>query len=216
MDENYFVNKDYEAYNIYLSIRAHFHGRTGKGFDIKNSNYTANMPFAKYQSKSAIVIMFKKLTEKFQRQEVIDIIVSNFANGDKFGGQPFDSNAIDVYKEWKARQNSQSYRFKQDLESVLERMDSDNIEDATTGDGHPLLLKMLLGKLITLETVVILNRELNFIQDYANDLILSDTCLTIQRYTPFVDNSTKKLYLKHLDLINKIARTRNSSNTLKI
>jgi len=95
-------------------------------------------------------------------------------------------------------------------------MDSDNIEDATTGDGHPLLLKMLLGKLITLETVVILNRELNFIQDYANDLILNDTCLTIQRYTPFVDNSTKKLYLKHLDLINKIARTRNSSNTLKI
>jgi len=213
MDENYFVNKDYEAYNIYLSIRAHFHGRTGKGFDIKNSNYTANMPFAKYQSKSAIVIMFKKLTEKFQRQEVIDIIVSNFANGDKFGGQPFDSNAIDVYKEWKARQNSQSYRFKQDLESILERMDSDNIEDATTGDGHPLLLKMLLGKLITLETVVILNRELNFIQDYANDLILNDTCLTIQRYTPFVDNSTNKLYLKHLDLINKIASTRNSANT---
>ena len=94
MDEKFFVNKDYEAYNIYLSIRAHFHGRTGKGFDIKNSNYTANMPFAKYQAKSAIVIMFKKLTEKFQRQEVIDIIVSNFANGDKFGGQPFDSNAI--------------------------------------------------------------------------------------------------------------------------
>ena len=104
MDEKFFVNKDYEAYNIYRSIRAHFHGRTGKGFDIKNSNYTANMPFAKYQAKSAIVIMFKKLTEKFQRQEVIDIIVSNFANGDKFGGQPFDSNAIDVYKDWKSGQ----------------------------------------------------------------------------------------------------------------
>ena len=216
MDEKFFVNKDYEAYNIYLSIRAHFHGRTGKGFDIKNSNYTANMPFAKYQAKSAIVIMFKKLTEKFQRQEVIDIIVSNFANGDKFGGQPFDSNAIDVYKDWKSRQNSQSYIFKQDLESILERMDSDKIEDATVGDGHPLILKMLLGKLITLETVVILNRELDFIQDYADDLILKDTCLTIQRYTPFVDNSTKRLYLKHLDLINKIARTRNSSNTMLI
>ena len=95
-------------------------------------------------------------------------------------------------------------------------MESDKIEDATTGDGHPLILKMLLGKLITLETVVILNRELNFINDYANDLILSDTCLTIQRYTPFVDNSTKNMYLKHLDLINKIARTRNCSNTTEI
>ena len=76
MDEKFFVNKDYEAYNIYLSIRAHFHGRTGKGFDIKNSNYTANMPFAKYQAKSAIVIMFKKLTEKFQRQEVRGFVVN--------------------------------------------------------------------------------------------------------------------------------------------
>ena len=74
---------------------------------------------------------------------------------------------------------------------------------------------MLLGRQITLETVVILNKELKFCDDYKDDLILKDTCLLINKYSPFM-KSTKSLHLKHQDLINIIARTRNSSNTTKI
>jgi len=75
---------------------------------------------------------------------------------------------------------------------------------------------MLLGKQIALETVVILNRELNFINEYKDDLILKDTCMTVIKYTPFLEDSTKRMFLKYQSLINKIARTRNSSNTTEI
>ena len=202
-----------EAYKIYLSIKLHFQRAT---YDITKHGMRANMHREKFEAKTNMKLIFGKLARKYKKQELINIIVSNFANGDKYGGMPFDSNAMDVYKDWVSRRNKRSYQFEQDLNSIYDRMKQDNIEDCTVDSGHPLIIKMLLGKQIALETVVIINRELNFIDDYKDDLILKDTCLTVIKYTPFLEQSTKQMYLKHQSLINKIARTRNSSNTTKI
>ena len=191
-----------EAYKIYLSIKLHFQRAT---YDITKHGMRANMPREKFEAKTNMKLIFGKLTRKYKKQELINIIVSNFATGDKFGGFPYDAEAIEVYKEWKARRERLSYNFEQDLNTIQLRMEKDNIEDATIGD-HPLILKMLLGKQITLETVVILNRDMN----------LGDTCLLVSKYSPFVKKDTKTLTLKHVALINNIARTRNSSNTNNI
>ena len=189
-----------EAYKIYLSIKLHFQRAT---YDITKHGMRANMPREKFEAKTNMKLIFGKLTRKYKKQELINIIVSNFATGDKFGGFPYDAEAIEVYKQTKARNTIQL------------RMEKDNIEDATIGD-HPLILKMLLGKQITLETVVILNRDMNFVEDFSDDMILGDTCLLISKYAPFVKKDTKTLTLKHVALINNIARTRNSSNTNNI
>ena len=210
------MDKGFEAYNLYLSLRAHFHGGTGKNFDITKGYKKVRTSYETYKNKGSISSMFRVLTDRYDYDTVHDIIVSNFANGDKYGGMPFDSNAMDVYKDWLSRKNKRSYQFEQDLNSIYDRMQQDNIEDCTVDSGHPLIIKMLLGKQIALETVVILNREMNFIDEYKDDLILKDTCLTVIKYTPFLEQSTKQMYLKHQSLINKIARTRNSSNTTKI
>ena len=211
-----YEDKGFQAYNLYLSIRAHFHGGTGKDYDITKAPKQVRVSYENYSKKASIASMFRILTERNDYDTIHDIIVSNFANGDKYGGMPFDSNAMDVYKDWVSRRNKRSYQFEQDLNSIYDRMKQDNIEDCTVDSGHPLIIKMLLGKQIALETVVIINRELNFIDDYKDDLILKDTCLTVIKYTPFLEQSTKQMYLKHKSLINKIARTRNSSNTTKI
>ena len=211
-----YEDKGFQAYNLYLSIRAHFHGGTGKDYDITKAPKQLRVSDENYSKKASIASMFRILTERNDYDTIHDIIVSNFANGDKYGGMPFDSNAMDVYKDWVSRRNKRSYQFEQDLNSIYDRMKQDNIEDCTVDSGHPLIIKMLLGKQIALETVVIINRELNFIDDYKDDLILKDTCLTVIKYTPFLEQSTKQMYLKHQSLINKIARTRNSSNTTKI
>ncbi len=211
-----YEDKGFQAYNLYLSIRAHFHGGTGKDYDITKAPKQVRVSYENYSKKASIASMFRILTERNDYDTIHDIIVSNFANGDKYGGMPFDSNAMDVYKDWVSRRNKRSYQFEQDLNSIYDRMKQDNIEDCTVDSGHPLIIKMLLGKQIALETVVILNRELNFIDEYKDDLILKDTCLTVIKYTPFLEKSTKQMYLKYQSLINKIARTRNSSNTTEI
>ena len=78
----------------------------------------------------------------------------------------------------------------------------------STDNDHPIAIRLLLGRHITVESVVILNLFQPFIDDYSSDIIIGDTCMLIKRYTPFLINgivNTKKLHLKHETLINKIA-----------
>ena len=132
----------------------------------------ANMPADKFEAKTNMKLIFGKLTRKYKKQELINIIVSNFANGDKYGGMPFDSNAMDVYKDWVSRRNKRSYQFEQDLNSIYDRMKQDNIEDCTVDSGHPLIIKMLLGKQIALETVVIINNTTDNLTHYFQQITL--------------------------------------------
>ena len=197
----------FDVYKIYLALKLHF---TTESYDITKHKFAAKGKKETFLKRKDLMVL-RKLARDYDRQTIIDILVSNFVTGDRWGGM-FDTEAMKTYERWKARQQSIGYTFEQDLNTIQTRMDIENIEDATVDNQHPLILKMLLGRQITLETVVILNKKLNFCNDYKDDLILKDTCLLINKYSPFM-KSTKNLHLKHQDLINIIARTRNSSNT---
>ena len=197
----------FDVYKIYLALKLHF---TTESYDITKHKFAAKGKKETFLKRKDLMVL-RKLARDFDRQTIIDILVANFVKGDRWGGM-FDAEAMKTYDKWKARQQSMGYTFEQDLNTIQTRMDIQNIEDATVDAQHPLILKMLLGRQITLETVVILNKELKFCNDYKDDLILKDTCLLINKYSPFM-KSTKNLHLKHQDLINIIARTRNSSNT---
>ena len=197
----------FDVYKIYLALKLHF---TTESYDITKHKFAAKGKKETFLKRKDLMVL-RKLARDYDRQTIIDILVSNFVTGDRWGGM-FDTEAMKTYERWKARQQSIGYTFEQDINTIQTRMEIENIEDATVDNQHPLILKMLLGRQITLETVVILNKKLNFCNDYKDDLILKDTCLLINKYSPFM-KSTKNLYLKHQDLINIIARTRNSSNT---
>ncbi len=197
----------FDVYKIYLALKLHF---TTESYDITKHKFAAKGKKETFLKRKDLMVL-RKLARDYDRQTIIDILVANFVTGDRWGGM-FDTEAMKTYERWKARQQSIGYTFEQDLNTIQTRMDIENIEDATVDNQHPLILKMLLGRQITLETVVILNKELKFCDDYKDDLILKDTCLLINKYSPFM-KSTKNLHLKHQDLINIIARTRNSSNT---
>ena len=198
----------FDVYKIYLALKLHF---TTESYDITKHKYAAKGKKETFLKRKDLTVL-RKLARDFRRQEIIDILVANFVSGDRWGGM-VDVEAMETYKKWKANKERLSYTFEQDLNSIQLRMEKDNIEDATVDDQHPLILKMLLGKQIALETVVILNKAVNFIDDYNDDLILKDTCLLVRKYSPFVVKNTKTLIEEHQDLINIIARTRNSSNT---
>ena len=201
----------FDVYKIYLSLKLHF---TTESYDITKHKYAAKGKKETFLKRKDLAVL-RKLARDFRRQEIIDILVANFVTGDRWGGM-FDVEAMETYKRWKANKERLEYTFEQDLLSIQTRMDLDEVEDATVDKQHPLILKMLLGKYIALETVVILNKAVRFIDDYQDDLILKDTCLLVKKYSPFVTKNTKTLIDKHQDLINIIARTRNSSNTTKI
>ena len=198
----------FDVYKIYLALKLHF---TTDSYDITKHKYAAKGRKDTFLKRKDLIVI-RKLARDFSRQEIIDILVANFVRGDKWGGV-FDGEAIDTWTHWKAKKERIQYTFEQDLYSIHLRMEKDNMTDATQGD-HPLILKMLMGQKIALETVVILNKHFNFCDDYKDDLVLSDLCLLVRKYTPFIGKkSTVSLLTKHETLINNIARNRNVSYT---
>ena len=77
-----YEDKGFQAYNLYLSIRAHFHGGTGKNYDITKAPKQVRVSYDNYKNKASIASMFRILTERYDYDTIHNIIVSNFANGD--------------------------------------------------------------------------------------------------------------------------------------
>jgi hypothetical protein len=112
----------------------------------------------------------------------------------------FDSEASERYAEWKKRIESLSYIFTNDLDNLIENLESDNkqFDDAfkITKAQHPYIIKAFLRKTITLETLVILEKInpflIHFDTDLSNDIMWPDISRLIRKYKPFLQFDKEK------------------------
>ena len=177
----------YEVYRLYMALKLHF---TTESYDVtvtKGAVKSSESAFLKRRD----VFLFRKLAKKFvARQEIINYFVANFAAGDKNGGI-FSADSDDIYEKWKGRQDRLSYMFANDINRLLieaEKAEQDPF--VSVNNQHPIIIKMLLGNKISLETVIILDKLLNFRYnvntELLNDFIWNDLNLLIIKYRPFV------------------------------
>jgi len=177
----------YEVYRLYMALKLHF---TTESYDVtvtKGAVKSSESAFLKRRD----VFLFRKLAKKFvARQEIINYFVANFAAGDKNGGI-FNADSDDIYEKWKGRQDRLSYMFTNDINRLLleaEKAEQDPF--VSVNNQHPIIIKMLLGNKISLETVIILDKLLDFRYnvntELLNDFIWNDLNLLIIKYRPFV------------------------------
>jgi len=198
-----------QAYKVHIAIKEHFYSKYDQekwpyAFKQKYKEGKAiNIPNSVFESKIGMPGMFEMVCDKWKRPEFIAVSVANAITGDRKCGMPYGINCHQVFKEWIARRDRIGYTFGQDLDKII---NADRYLMSTDNE-HPIEIRLLLGKHITMESVVILNEIRPFLEDYIKDLIIGDTCLLIKRYSPFVKEmcNTKKLHLKHETLINNIA-----------
>jgi hypothetical protein len=177
---------DYEAYKMYLALKAHF--QTEKYNVIEQRGHIR----ASYKNfvGSGKSFELKKLVGQYKDKEVCDFMVANFTEGDHWGGV-FDVNAHREYKSWQRRIESLRYIFGQDLDK-LQIMSEDEQCDLTsfTEGRHPLILRAYLGKHICLETLVILDSLLGLCAEYdqtmSKTFLWPDTSRMIRKYRPFL------------------------------
>ena len=141
-----------DAYLMYCAMKAHF----------DKSDYD----FVKYNGKSKVSrdsfykrndrVFFVKLTRKYKsKQDIQDYLLANFLVHPKGWVGKFDE---DNYIQWQKKIQSLSYTFKSEIEPIL---DSKLI--AVSENTHPKLLKEYLGKRVSLESMIILDSILGFL-----------------------------------------------------
>ena len=177
----------FETYQAYLGMKSHF---TNPKYD-----------FIKYGGKSRATMTsfnkrkdkywFEKTSRKYSDQEVIDFLLSNFVNATNpqnlWIGEIINSGER-TYAEWKMRQQSLTYMFKEQSENLLSENDLEKVFNCSKG--HPIVLKKYLGGEISLETLSILEKVFSFKGKFdkkLKDPVWETVSMKLKKYLPFLN-----------------------------
>ena len=182
------IYEGFNAYKLYLAVKNHF--TTNYDFFKYNGKVNAKEDsFLKRRDK----FFFAKLQRKYNNDQLRDLFVSNFADGEDFWiGNVLTQKAESVYKDWKARQMKMSYIFEQDLKFLYDYYKDKNLDFNSLfvmENGHPILLQCVLRNDIYVETMIIIDRVLNYSRRWnkvLDDPVWTEFKKRMDKYSPFV------------------------------
>ena len=115
-------------------------------------------------------------------------------------GSMVGDKAERVFNDWKKRRQSLKYSFREDMVSIRDYMDKNDITFdnifTCVDDQHPIILKLLIAEEISIESFIILDRVLNFIR-HINHFLLDEYIWLeynkkVKKYSPFVVTDRKE------------------------
>jgi hypothetical protein len=177
----------FETYKTYLSIKSHFTSRKYDFFKYGGKSRASIESFNKRRDK----YFFEKTSRKMSDNEIIEYFVSNFISSDNpssvWIGEIINSGERN-YTEWKRRQQSMKYIFKEESEKLFSDEKVENIFDCSKS--HPILLRKFLGGNISPETMVIYDKIFKYSNNFDKKLldpVWETVSLKIKKYSSFLN-----------------------------
>ena len=178
---------DYEAYQNYLALKLHF----GGDYDFHRYNGKVSATLESFEKRKD-KFKFAKLSRKLSDPQIIDYYLANFIRGKEWIGDFEQKN----WMEHKKINQSLHYFYKNDLEKLLTSSHEFDILFKCDNGNHPKLVKAYLGKKISLETLVILEKVLQYRERFDKDItekfIWPKVSKLIKDYEPFMKVSVKR------------------------
>ena len=196
----------FEVYKVYLAIKLHFTSKN-QSYDFHRHGGRTTAKLATF-TKRGDRYFFHKLSKSYNDRTIVDYFVSNFvSNTNLWVGDIIGKSGDETHKQWSKKLESLQYYYEQDIDYIIERMTSKDIEFndlfLSTAGQHPPIVKIFLSKRINFETLVILEDILKFSKNLSSNIAetvlwpkLNDRMI---RYKPFLSyNITKfKMALKN-------------------
>ena len=178
----------FDAYQHYLSMKLHFER---DAYDYFKYNGKTNATFSAFEKRKD-GFHFTKLTRKLSDDQIVEYFVANFIRGKKWIGD-FDKRN---WTQHKKVIQSVEYNFENDFEKLLTNAEKFDILFKCDNGNHPKLVKAYLGKKISLETLVILEKLLQYRQKFDNQIIdpyvWPEVSQLMRKYEPFLKVNIKK------------------------
>jgi hypothetical protein len=180
----------YEAYKLYVALKNHFNSDTYDYFRYGGkSRANVNSFEARHDKYFFNKLAKHKDTERYILANIVEdnpnVWVGDLAN---------EQTSEDNYKRWLKRQESLTYVFGNDL-GQLDPTFNDNL--VVDGSNHPLLLKLVIQKKVSIETLIILNDLCGFTRHWNNhieeDIIWPMLYKKCKKYKPFLKYDGDKL-----------------------
>ena len=189
------IMDDFSVYRMYLALKLHF---TTDNYDVIQQKGKVRASKSAFNKRKDL-FSIKKIAKTYSDEDVANFLVANFVSGDRWGGM-FDSEAGKRFIDWKKRTESLSYLFSTDLDKILLEIEENGVKFQdifTISKGqHPYIIKAYLRKTITIETLVILDRIIGFVDKFdkniLDEVIWPDISRLIKKYKPFLKIDLEK------------------------
>ena len=196
----------FDAYSYYMAIKLHYER---KSYDALQYNFkTSATPKSFFARKDKYY--FAKLAKKFDSTtELVNYYVSNFMYGSKWVRDLLE-NGDEHYNKWKKYNESLSYKFSEDVQILVDYIqlhgkDFDSLFLVNDGE-HPPIVKLLIREEIAVETVVLLDKMLGFVnrldKQITEPIVWPELSIKLKKTRPFVNanlQELKKIVLERLD-----------------
>ena len=190
---------DYEAYQNYLALKLHFGGEYD--YFKYNGKVSATLEsFGKRKDK----FKFVRLSNKLSDPQILDYYLANFKVGKEWIGDFNQKN----WTEHKKVNQSLQYCYENDIEKLLTTAENFDILFRCDNGNHPKLIKAYLGKKINLETLIILEKVLQFREIF--DKKITETFIwpkvsrLINKYEPFIKVSARRFRIITLNKVKEL------------
>ena len=177
----------FETYQHYLSLKNHFTNPKYDFFKYGARTRASISSFNKRKDK----YWFEKTSRKYSDKEIVDFLVSNFANSDNpqnlWIGEIINSGER-TYAEWMRRQQSLTYLFKEQSNELFSENELESLFNCSKG--HPKILKEFLSGRLSLETFVIYDKIFQFSKNFDKNLtdpVWETVSLKLKKYGPFIN-----------------------------
>lgn len=179
----------FECYQEYLALKNHFSKPTYDYFKYNGKMKVNPSSFDKRKDK----IFFQKLAK---HPDVHSFLIANLSENEKswIRDLAYSEEAEKTYKDWMKRQQSLTYVFKQELSNLNTKFNDNFICE---NNEHPNLLKLYLGKQISLDTLCLLleltGAKKHWDSKMQYDLIWDTLRIKVEKYSPFITYDKDKI-----------------------
>lgn len=162
----------FRCYKYYIAIKLHFTKDNYNVFEARGNVKGSEQAFIARNDR----YLFERIARKHQTdREVIKFFVANFSYGND--AVVYNENdAEDNLQEWNRRKESLTRVFENDLNEVVLQKEKNNLSRKQIFefnlDSYPLILKMYIGKKITIETMFLLNKLDGYLNLWHNSSML--------------------------------------------
>ena len=177
----------FECYKTYVAMKQHFTKDKYDYFKYGGKSRASATSFNNRKDR----YFFERMSRKKSDEQIVQYFISNFISTEdpsKVWIGEIIKNGETNFQDWQKRNQSLAYVFGDEIERVFKGSSFDSYFD---GNGqHPKILKEYLKGEISIETLVILDKILGYVERFDKkilDPIWDAVSLKIKKYKPFLN-----------------------------
>lgn len=183
----------FSAFAIFNAIKLHFTSDSYDFFKYNGKSNVTKQSFANRKDKYS----FYKLSRKYKNEDLLNYYIANFLVKDiTWIGDIIGAEGEENYKMWQKRNQSLSYRFKEDIMYLVDKVSTSSDMIKVKDGQYPLLLNETMQGAVSIETLSILNHMMGFFEMWhkkISDTIIWPTWkMKCEKYTPFIQYDESK------------------------